>query len=236
MKSDLLFPSMLCPDLAVARLAIASTTCQRNVCRAHQLASGQRNRQTIRMIDDDAAAALAENIRQLRDARGMSQAQLAKAAGIPRPTWTNLESGSANPTLAVLLKVAAALHVRLEELLAAPRGTGRMYKSEELTVRRRGKVTIRKLLPEVLRGLDIERLELPVGASMAGVPHTPGTREYLTCEQGSVELAVRGRSFVLQPGDVVVFAGDQRHGYRNVGRTLAIAHSVVTFAPRTDES
>jgi quercetin dioxygenase-like cupin family protein len=103
-------------------------------------------------------------------------------------------------------------------------------------VRRRGKVTIRKLLPEVLRGLDLERLELPVGASMAGVPHTPGTREYLTCEQGSIELAVRGRSFVLQPGDVVVFAGDQRHGYRNVGRVLAIAHSVVTFAPRTDES
>jgi transcriptional regulator with XRE-family HTH domain len=188
------------------------------------------------VIDEDAAAALAENIRQLRDARGMSQAQLARAAGIPRPTWTNLESGAANPTLAVLLKVAAALHVRLEELLAAPRGTGRLYKSEELTVRRRGKVTIRKLLPEVLRGLDIERLELPVGASMAGVPHTPGTREYLTCEQGSVELAVRGRSFVLQPGDVVVFAGDQRHGYRNVGRVLAIAHSVVTFAPRTDES
>ena len=60
------------------------------------------------MIDDDVAGNLAENIRQLRDARGMSQAQVAKAAGIPRPTWTNLESGTANPTLAVLLKVAAA--------------------------------------------------------------------------------------------------------------------------------
>ena len=184
------------------------------------------------MIDDDVAGNLAENIRQLRDARGMSQAQVAKAAGIPRPTWTNLESGTANPTLAVLLKVAAALHVRLEELLAAPRGTGKVYKASELTVRRRGAVTVRKLLPEALRGLDIERLELPVGATMVGVPHTAGTREYLTCERGKVELSVRGRSFVLEPGDVVVFAGDQRHGYRNVGRGLAIGHSVVTFAPR----
>jgi transcriptional regulator with XRE-family HTH domain len=187
------------------------------------------------VTDEDAAAYLAENIRQLRDGRGMSQAQLAKAAGIPRPTWTNLESGSANPTLAVLLKVAAALHVPLEELLAAPRGTGRLYKASELTVRRRGKTTIRKLLPEVLRGLDIERMEFPVGASMTGNPHTSGTREYLTCERGNVELSVRGRSFVLEPGDVVVFAGDQRHGYRNVGRGLAVAHSVVTFAPRHDE-
>jgi hypothetical protein len=33
-----------------------------------------------------------------------------------------------------------------------------------------------------------------------------------------------------------VFAGDQRHGYKNVGRGLAIAHSVVTFAPRRDDT
>ena len=183
------------------------------------------------MNSEDTATNLAENIRQLRDARGMSQAQMAKAAGIPRPTWTNLESGGANPTLAVLLKVAAALHVRLEELLAAPRGIGRLYKAGDLEIRRRGKVTVRKLLPEALRGLDIERLEMPAGASMVGVPHTPGTREYLTCERGSIELSVRGRGFVLEPGDVVVFAGDQRHGYRNVGRGLAVAHAVVTFAP-----
>lgn len=186
------------------------------------------------MPAEDTAANLAANVRQLREGRGLSQAQLARAAGLPRPTWTNIESGSANPTLAVLLKVASALHVPLEELLAAPKGLGAFYPASSLTVRRRGKVTIRKLLPEVLRGLDIERLELPAGASMIGIPHTSGTREYLTCERGNIELAVRGRSFELEAGDVVVFAGDQRHGYRNIGRGLAIAHAVVTFAPPVD--
>ncbi len=181
--------------------------------------------------DADTAANLAENIRALRDARGLSQAQLAKLAGIPRATWTNLESGAANPTLAVLLKVAAVLHVQLEELLTAPRGLGRLYKADSLQVRKRGAVVIRKLLPEALRGLDIERMELPAGASMVGVPHTQGTREYLTCESGTIELTVTGRKFELAPGDVVVFAGDQKHGYRNPGRSLAIAHAVVTFAP-----
>jgi transcriptional regulator with XRE-family HTH domain len=181
--------------------------------------------------ENDVATHLAENVRALREARGLSQAQLAKLAGIPRPTWTNIESGAANPTLAVLLKIAAALHVQLEELLAPPRGLGRLYKADTLPVRKRGPVIVRKLLPETLRGLDIERLELPQGASMIGVPHTPGTREFLTCERGAIELTVHGRKFELEPGDVVVFAGDQRHGYRNIGRGLAVAHSVVTFAP-----
>ncbi len=48
-------------------------------------------------------------------------------AGIPRATWANLESGAANPTLAVLVGVAQALQVRLEELIEPPRRSGRLY-------------------------------------------------------------------------------------------------------------
>jgi len=40
-------------------------------------------------------------------------------------------------------------------------------------------------LPETLPGLDIERMELPPGASMTGTPHAPGTREYLLRKWGA---------------------------------------------------
>src|SRR5204863_3769661 len=115
---------------------------------------------------------LADNIKAVREARGLSQQQIAKAAGIPRATWTHLESGGANPTLAVLVKVANALQVRLDELLAAPRQPARHLKASDLPTRERGQVAIRKLLPEPLPGLDIERMVLPAKARMAGVPHT----------------------------------------------------------------
>jgi quercetin dioxygenase-like cupin family protein len=73
---------------------------------------------------------------------------------------------------------------------------------------------------------------LPPNARMAGVPHTPGTREYLTCERGSVELAVAGERFQLSPGDLVCFRGDQRHAYVNLSTTVtAIAYSAIAFAP-----
>ena len=63
------------------------------------------------------------------------------------------------------------------------------------------------------------------------IPHTPGTREYLTCERGEIELTVAGRSFRLGEGDVVVFRGDQRHSYRNPGRVETVAYSVIALAP-----
>jgi transcriptional regulator with XRE-family HTH domain len=178
-----------------------------------------------------AAAHLGRNIQALREARGQTQQQIARLAGIPRATWANLESGAANPTLAVLVRVAQALSVRLEELIEPPRGMGRLYKSGSLPSRTRGPVVVRKLLPETIPGLEIERMELPPGSAMAGVPHTAGTREYLTCERGRIELSAGGETFSLDPGDVVLFRGDQRHGYRNPGSVLAVAYSVVAFAP-----
>jgi transcriptional regulator with XRE-family HTH domain len=178
----------------------------------------------------DPSANLAANIKQLREMRAMTQQQVAKAAEVPRATVANLESGEANPTLSVLVRVATALGVSLDELTAPPRAQARLYRAAELPARIRGQVTVRKLLPDPIGGLDIERMEFAAGATLAGVPHTPGTREYLTCESGALELAAAGQRWRLEAGDVVVFRGDQNHGYRNVGRGKSVAYSVITVA------
>jgi len=78
---------------------------------------------------EDVATRLARNVRTLREARAMTQAQMAKLAAIPRATWANIESGSANPTLAVLDRVATAFQVTIEELIAAPRSEAREWRS-----------------------------------------------------------------------------------------------------------
>lgn len=180
-------------------------------------------------MSEDLSGRLAENLKQLRAARGKTQQQMAKLAGLPRATWANLESGAANPTLSVLHSASAALSVSLEELLAPPRATGRHYPRGDLPTKRRGKVEIRKLLPDPVPGMEMERFELPAGSRMTGIPHTPGTREYLACERGTIELVASGERFRLEPGDVVAFRGDQRHSYGNVGRGAAVGYSVVVL-------
>ena len=178
-------------------------------------------------MSDELAGRLADNLRQLRQTRGKTQQQMAKLAGVPRATWANLESGGANPTLSVLHAAATALQVSLEELLAPPRATGRHYPKASLPVKTRGKVRIHKLLPDPVPGMEIDRFEMPPKARITGIPHTPGTREYLTCERGRIRLVASGESFELDAGDVVAFRGDQRHSYANVGADTAIAFSVV---------
>lgn len=175
----------------------------------------------------DLAARLAANVRQLRQARGKTQQQMAKLASVPRATWSNLESGHANPTLAVLHAASAALGVSLEELLAPPRASARHWPKSALKERSRGRALVRKLLPDPVPGMEIDRFEMPPGARMTGIPHTPGTREYLACERGAIEVVASGERYRVEEGDVVAFRGDQRHSYGNPGDRVAIGYSVV---------
>jgi transcriptional regulator with XRE-family HTH domain len=181
---------------------------------------------------EETRAHLAANVRRLREARGLSQQRMATLSGIPRPTWASLESGGANPTLAVLTRAAAALQVSIEELIGPPRTAARLTPADEVGVRRRQGATLRPLLPESIAGVEISRMELAPGGQLTGVPHTPGTREYLTCERGRIEVAVGGERWQLGPLDSLVFRGDQRHGYRNLdARRAAVAVTVVCFGP-----
>jgi transcriptional regulator with XRE-family HTH domain len=182
-------------------------------------------------MENAIARYLAHNVRQLRLSRNLTQEQLARLSGVPRPTWSNLESGTANPTVSVLAKVAAALQVPVEELISPPKAVARLYPAAAIPRKQRGGVTIRKLLPDHLHGLELDRLELPPGAQMAGIPHRMGTREYLACESGQVELVVSGEKYELTAGDVVVFRGDQKHSYANRGTKTAVAYSAIVLGP-----
>jgi transcriptional regulator with XRE-family HTH domain len=170
---------------------------------------------------------LARNVRLLREARGLTQDQMARLAGLPRATWGHLETGGANPTLAVLDKAATALQVPLEELTSSPKASGRLYAKGSLRVRRQGDGSILQLLPDPIPGILIDRMEIPGGGRIPGVPHMPGTREYFTCETGEFEVAVAGSRWTVGAGAVLVFQGDQRHSYHNLGRETAVGYSVV---------
>ncbi|MGE0614912.1 MAG: helix-turn-helix domain-containing protein [Bacteriovoracia bacterium] len=178
--------------------------------------------------------ALAKNLAHLRAARGLTQQTLAQLAGIPRSTVTHIESGVGNPSLANLWRLAAALQVSIEELLARPRPRVKHVRREEVPriKRAQGAVWISKLLPDPVPGMEMDRMEIEPGGRMGGVPHLAGTKEYLTCASGEVVLRVAGDSYRLKPGDVVAFPGDQAHAYENPGRSLAVCFSVVALAPR----
>ena len=110
------------------------------------------------MSDTPPAAAqhLARNLVSLRHTRALTQGALAQAAEVPRSTIATLESGAGNPSLVVLVKVAAALGVPIDELLASPRAMVRRWLAADVASRSKGRgVTIRELVPEPVPDLSL---------------------------------------------------------------------------------
>ena len=181
---------------------------------------------------DGIAQNLASNLVSLRTQRQMSQLALAKLAGVPRSTIAHLESGSGNPSLSNLTRISGALHIRIEELLTAPRPKCLHINAKDVrgVKRSQGMATVYKLLPDPIAGMEIDRLEIEKGGRLGGIPHTAGTKEYLTCSRGEITVNVLGSKYVLEEGDVLAFPGDQAHAYFNTGTGKAIGFSVVVLA------
>jgi XRE family transcriptional regulator, regulator of sulfur utilization len=183
------------------------------------------------MTENAIADYIAQNIRQLKLIRNMTQEELVKISGVPKPTWNNLESGTANPTVSVLAKVASALQVSVEELISPPKTQARHFSADSDEGGQNGSAVIRRVLPFRLLGLEIDRLELPPGSELTGTPHSLGTMEYVVCETGRVELIVLEDVYELSPGDVVVIQGDLEHTYANREQDVAVAYSAVVVGP-----
>jgi len=181
---------------------------------------------------DKVSKNIAHNLHSLRKSRSLTQAQLAKLAGLTRAAITLLESGSSNPTLEGLLKLSQCLKVSIDEIISAPRVNCVHVQAADIPVDRRSKngVVLRKLLPEKIPSTEMDELRLSPGAILTGSPHIQGTREYFTCTKGEVTVGVLGQLFKVKEGDVLSFPGDQPHSYKNAGKLVSSGVSVVFFS------
>ena len=157
---------------------------------------------------------------------------LATMAQSTRASVALIESGSANPTLEILLKISQALKISIDEMTSSPHVECIHIKAKDVPVDRRSKngVSIRKLLPDKIPGTEMDEIQLESGATMTGVPHVEGTREYFTCTSGEISIGVLGQLHHLVKGDVLSFPGDKPHSYKNNGHLKTTGISVVFFA------
>lgn len=175
---------------------------------------------------DDLSANLASNVRRLREARGLTQQELSDASGVPRPTLAHLESGSANPTLGVLARVAVALGVSMEDFIRAPRAALVLQAASSLPCWERAGASGRELSSDAPGGLVVERIELSPRAVLERAAGRSHDRTYLACERGELDVSSGSEHELLRGGDVVVIAQGRAHVCTNRGRAAAVLYSV----------
>jgi transcriptional regulator with XRE-family HTH domain len=182
-----------------------------------------------------AHAGLGTRLRALRIARGTTLDALAEAAGIDKGYLSRLERGLKAPSIATLLRLAAALDVPAAELFGE-----RVAEHAVLVTRADERLSA---IPEANRGHAYEMLTRASGMLEAFVLHpeadfppaqraaTHGGEELIFVLTGTIEMRFADRGFVLSAGDCAQFPGHLPHRVRRVGSDPASALVAVANAP-----
>jgi mannose-6-phosphate isomerase-like protein (cupin superfamily) len=149
---------------------------------------------------------------------------------------SQIERNQANPTVAVVWRLANALGVPMAELLSGeePGAPAMVTVPPHAIPSLRspdGLCELRILGPIELAG-RFEWYELTVqpGGVLTSEPHEPGTREHLTVHAGALAVDAGEQTQTLGPGDTARYAVDQAHAIRNTGSEAARALLVVVHA------
>ena len=171
------------------------------------------------MADDETTdavlTAVGPRLRALRGRRGRTLAQLSEETGVSVSTLSRLESGQRRPTLELLLPLARAHQVPLDELVGAPEtGDPRVH------LRPRAAAGGTTVVPLTRRPGGIQAFK------MVYAPRTPaGEPELKTHEgydwvyvlSGRLRLLLGEHDVVLGPGEVAEFDTRTPHWIGNPG-------------------
>lgn len=180
------------------------------------------------------ALAIGARVRQERQLRGQTLDQLAEVAGVSRRMLINVEQGTTNPSVGTLLRISDALGVGLPALVeyAQPK-TVKVTRQGDGAVLWHGESGGRGVLVAGTESPDVVELwdwTLNPGESHNSEAHSPGTKELLQVQQGTITVEAADQTVALDPGDAVAFAGDVAHSYANQSEEPA-RFSLTVFEP-----
>ncbi|WP_430788739.1 helix-turn-helix domain-containing protein [Actinoplanes sp. G11-F43] len=166
-------------------------------------------------MEQGIAAALAEvgpRLRRLRTQRNITLTALAEMTGIGKSTLSRLESGQRKPSLELLLPIAQAHRVPVDELIGAPQ----IADPRVRPVPRRANGRIVLPLTPHAGSLQAWKVIIPPEQCEPD-PRTHEGYEWLYVLSGRLRLLLGEHDFVIGPGEAVEFDTRLPHWFGTAG-------------------
>ncbi len=151
---------------------------------------------------DSVLGAVGPRLRALRLEKEMTLADLASSTGISVSTLSRLESGGRKPTLELLLPIARAHGIALDDLVEVAAPSDPRVRQRPVT---RGGMTMVPLSRRA-GGLQAYKLTIPSGRQRREPdPQTHEGYEWLYVLDGRLRMVLGEHDVVLEPGEVAEF-------------------------------
>jgi transcriptional regulator with XRE-family HTH domain len=170
---------------------------------------------------DGVLAGVGQRLRRVRQQRGATLAALSRATGISVSTLSRLESGGRRPSLELLLPIARAHQVPLDELVGAPPVGDPRVRSKPVI---RHGVTFLPLTAQP-GGLQAFKMSFPPD-SFRPEQQTHEGYEWLYVLTGQLRLRLAEHDIVMMPGEAAEFDTRVPHAFGSTGTSPTEALSI----------
>lgn len=185
---------------------------------------------------------IGKTVKLHRTWKGLSSHELANKAGISASYLSKIEGDKVNPSIGVILDIADALEISLDELLNGMSGLStetRIQKvrpnlratvvraSQRKTMRPAGTSVIYELLtPDLQRNIQFIMVRHNPGEKVLTFSHIG--EESILCLDGKAKVTVADEVFILDPGDCISFDCSIPHSVTALGDAPCVIVSAST--------
>ncbi|MEV0665078.1 helix-turn-helix domain-containing protein [Actinomadura luteofluorescens] len=174
--------------------------------------------------DGDADAVktlLGRNINSLRTQRGMAVRDLAEQAGVSAAFISQVEHGTASPSVPTLVRIAQALRAHIGDLFQATLSSSQIVRHDERAAYEypdRG-ITEAQVSSDASGCLEVLWVKLEPGGGTGPELFAHGAdTEFVFVLKGQVAITVGSETHRLSAGDSLTFPGKDVHGSQNLSR------------------
>ncbi|WP_039031716.1 helix-turn-helix domain-containing protein [Leclercia adecarboxylata] len=168
--------------------------------------------------------AVANRIRNWRKEKKLSLDELSRRASVSKGMLVEIEKGAANPSIAILCKLAAALGISVADIVnVASEPQVHIIEEAAIPVLWQGEKGGSARLLAGTTGpdmIELWRWEMQPGESFSSPGHPAGTFELLHVEAGVLTLKVEESVNQVMAGASAVAKTDAAHSYVNDGESV----------------
>ncbi len=166
----------------------------------------------VRPASNGAANAIGIRLRQLRKKRGLSLAQVAKAAGISVGFLSALERSHMSASVSTLRKLARFYKTNILDFYDPTESNSRLVSPEQRKVLEAGPGVRMELLAWGNTVMEPQR-------AGSGESYAHEGEEFLYVLRGELHIALEEEEYRLKPGDSFYFESATPHSWKNPGRS-----------------
>ena len=172
---------------------------------------------------------VSENIKRIRQEKNLSLGDLAKLSDVSKSMLAQIERGEGNPTLSTLWKIANGMQVSFNTLIAQPKLPYKVTKLAEIEpiLDMNGGLKNYSLFSDIENNFSVYQIEVGKEISWISEAHLCGTAEFVIVIQGTLEIKLEEKTFILKKGENLWFKADVPHSYCNLDEGTTIFHNIL---------